>query len=563
MKFLLYTSIIIFFNSVQAKIIPFSIYHTNDLHSHFDGVKYSNLQKTGFIKRGGYDRLATVIDTVRTQKRINEEIVMGVDAGDFFAGTLFSALAPSVMSREFPEFEFFSLNQFDAVTLGNHEFDASNIGLEIMLEKAKKFSKSTSIVASNIFLKNKHSKLAPYIGNNSLIKTYVIKDFNSKAGNLRVAFLGILGFDACLVSKATRADVGFIGFDDNRLKSDSGALTDYLNSMIKELKEKNKVQVVVISMHGGGDEALNIAKKLNLVDIIIAGHTHEVQFSITNGIIISQTGSYGENLGLLELFYDTETQKVKLTNVNKKPFINIDDSFKSDLNWLSKIKNWRLEAFKISGNEKSNPEEIIFTPKVDFIRESKIQNSFGVLIGSALLSEINKHQAGADFYFTSMGLIRNSLYKGVPYTRADLFELLSIGFDKNLSPGVETITCYLTVKEVISLVTFLEIYSHVSNNFAPVFSDNLKFNVSKYGIPFFNRIKNLTLNGKKIEDYDRLIKIATNKYVIDNLGMVGSATYGLVKIDPKNEHGESIRTYPIYPKEYSLFIDYLKAYYTN
>ena len=162
-----------------------------------------------------------------------------------------------------------------------------------------------------------------------------------------------------------------------------------------------------------------------------------------------------------------------------------------------------------------------------------------------------------------MGLIRNSLYKGVPYSRADLFELLSIGFDKNLLPGVESITCYLTVKEVVRLVSFLEIYSHVSNNFAPVFSDNLSFDVSQYGIPFLNRIKNLKLNGKKIEDYDRLIKIATNKYVIDNLGMVGSATYGLVKIDPKNERGESIRIYPSYPKEYSMFIDYLKAHYPN
>ena len=312
-------------------------------------------------------------------------------------------------------------------------------------------------------------------------------------------------------------------------------------------------------MHGGGDEASNVAKKLKGVDVIIAGHTHEIQFSVTNGVIISQTGSYGENLGLLELQYDTETKKVILIDPHKKPFIQIDDSTPSQPKWMEKITNWRNEAFKLTGNDKDDPSEPIFTPEKDYLRESKIQNPFGVFISTALLGEINKHDANADFYFTLMGLVRNSLYKGVPYNRADLFELLSIGFDDNINPGTDTITFYLTAKEVSSLVNFLELYSHVSKNFAPVFSANLTFDISSYGVPFLNRIKKLSLNGKKVEEInDRLIKVATNKYVINNLGTVESATHGLVKIDPKNEKGQSIRTYPAYPKEYSMFIDYLK-----
>jgi len=544
--------------TVLAKDIPFSIYHTNDLHSHFDGVKHSSANSEGFIKRGGFDRLATAINNVRTDKKSKGEIVIGVDAGDFFAGTIFSALGPTDRSPSFPEYEFLSKQSFDVVTLGNHEFDATNLGLERMFDKASKLANGATFVASNLYLKNKDSKLASFIGNNSLIKSYVIKDFKSEQGSLRVAFLGVLGYDACLVSKATRGDVGFVGFKDEKSKSDPSALISLLNPMIKMLREKNQVQVVVISMHGGGEEVEDFAKKLKGVDVIIAGHTHEVQFSTTNGIIISQTGSYGENLGLLEMKFDTETKKVSLMNPNKKPFIQIDETIPSDTVWMERIDKWRNEASKLTGNNKDNPQDIIFTPKQDYVRESKVQNPFGVFVTSILLDEMNKHEASADFYFTSMSLIRGSLYKGVPYNRTDLFELLSIGFDKSLAPGVNTVTFYLTVKEVKTLVNFLEMYSHVSKNFAPAFSKNLSFGISKYGVPFVNRIKDLSLNGKKIDDYDRLIKVATNQYVIDNLSTVSASTYGLINVDPKNEKGESIRTYPQYPKEYVMFIDSLK-----
>ena len=226
--------------ALQAKSLPFSIYHTNDLHSHFDGVKYSSNYSEGFIKKGGFDRLATAIDNVRVDKTNKGEIVIGVDAGDFFAGTLFSALAPNNNSKSFPEYEFLSGNKFDVVTLGNHEFDASNIGLERMFSKAQALPNGATFIASNLYLKNKQSKLAAFVGNNSLIKSYIIKDFKSERGNLRVAFLGVLGFDACLVSKATRGDVGFVGFNDDKSKADSSALIDLLNPMIKELREKIK-----------------------------------------------------------------------------------------------------------------------------------------------------------------------------------------------------------------------------------------------------------------------------------------------------------------------------------
>ena len=105
----------------------------------------------------------------------------------------------------------------------------------------------------------------------------------------------------------------------------------------------------------------------------------------------------------------------------------------------------------------------------------------------------------------------------------------------------------------------MELYSHVSKNFAPIFSNNLSFDILPYGIPFLNRIKNLKLNGKAMQSNDQLIKVATNQYVIDNLSLVGAASYGLIKIVPKDNNGNPLKVFPEHEKEYQLLIDSFKS----
>ncbi len=542
--------------------IKFSIYHTNDLHSHFDGVKYSNKDFSGFIKKGGFDRLSSAILKVRNEKISNGEIILGIDAGDLFSGTIFSALGPSYL-KSFPEYEFLSKNFYDVMILGNHEFDPMNLGLEKMLSKVSLYQSSekmaTPIVASNIYLKKDTTSLSKYIGSNKLIKNYLIKEYISPKDQKKVkfAFLGILGPDGCRVSTSTREDVGLIGFIDEKHKTDLGALVDFINPLVKELRTKENVQIVVISMHGGGSEVKKLARKISGVDVIIAGHTHEEEFFIENGIIISQTGSYGEKLGLLELTYDEKLKKVFLVNPNKHPIIPIDEQTPPNPYWTKIINDWRKDSFKLMGDDKKNNDEIVFVPKEDHIISSVPFSPAGTFIASSLRDQLNFETTNdVDIYFTSTGLIRTSFYKGVPYTRPEIFELVSIGFDKNSVPGVDVVSFYLTPHEVKLVLNFLELYSFVSPSYSPVFSSNLTFDYTKWGIPFLNRITNIKLNGKNLSDENRLIKIATNKYITNNLGTISKATRGFVKIDPKDKFGKSTRDYPTHSKEYNLLTNY-------
>ena len=82
------------------------------------------------------------------------------------------------------------------------------------------------------------------------------------------------------------------------------------------------------------------------------------------------------------------------------------------------------------------------------------------------------------------------------------------------------VSFYLTPKEVKSVISFMEISRVISTSFSPAISPNFSFKIRKWGIPFINRIYDLKLNGTPFSDISRPIKIATNRYVVDNISTV-------------------------------------------
>lgn len=548
--------LITFSPAVKAQeLIPFTVFHSNDLHSHLDGVKVPS--GDSFEKRGGFARITTAISDIRKQKK--DEIVIGVDAGDFFSGTIFSAIALS-KEKDFPEYQFLVENKYDLLTLGNHEFDPMNDGLELILKKASENPNTIPLIASNLYV-NHDSPLRKFVGDNALIRPYMIKDFKSPKGSIKVGFLGVLGPDGCLVSRSTRGDVHFIGFDDQKSKEHLGDLADHLNKMIRDMRSRFKVDVVILSMHGGGKEAYDLAEKLKGLDILVAGHTHKQEFAIAHGVVVNQTGAYGENLGYLEFNFDTKSRKIALKNPKANHVITITDKIPENISWKKRIDSWRTKSFLLM-DEKTNPTEVVFTPKKSYIRSSAIPNPMGELVTSSIFTELNSTipatEDKIDIYLTSMGLVRTSFYKNTPYTRAEIFEAVAIGYDKTKHPGIEVVSFYLSPKEVKTVLSFMEIYRFISTSFSPAISPNVSFKIRKWGIPFINRIYDLKLNGTPLSDVNRPIKLATNRYVVDNIETVKKITRGWIDLSPKTKAGEPVVLYPVHPKEYQLLIKHFK-----
>ncbi len=115
-------------------------------------------------------------------------------------------------------------------------------------------------------------------------------------------------------------------------------------------------------------------------------------------------------------------------------------------------------------------------------------------------------------------------------------------------------------KDVKLVINFMEIYTYISTSFSPAISPNLSFKIRKWGIPFINRIHDIKLNGKALSDYDRPIKIATNKFVVMNIETVKKITRGFVDLVPKTKTGEPVKDYVVHPKEYLLMIEHFKKH---
>lgn len=107
------------------------ILFTHDMHSHLDSYKAEKDGKTAMI--GGFAKLKTMAE----EKRAACPATFLVDGGDFSMGTLYQ----TIFELEAPELTMMGQIGYDAVTLGNHEFDYRSQGLANMLHAAKNHEK--------------------------------------------------------------------------------------------------------------------------------------------------------------------------------------------------------------------------------------------------------------------------------------------------------------------------------------------------------------------------------------------------------------------------------------
>lgn len=223
-----------------------TIVHTNDFHSQFDP-----LQPPGEPSQGGAARLKTLIDGIRAEK--GEQNVLLVNAGDNFQGTMFyNAWKGSA--------EVMKLNhlRFDAITLGNHEFDLGPEELARALAGGRiTISGTEHETEAARFLtvaSNTDARGVPEL-NAQLVKRAVIH----KGGQR----YGIIG-----VTTETTKNVSSPG--------EHVHFTDYLASVQEQVAalQAQGVNKIILLSHSGSDEDMKRVPYMSGVDVIIAGHDH-------------------------------------------------------------------------------------------------------------------------------------------------------------------------------------------------------------------------------------------------------------------------------------------------
>ena len=520
-----------------------TIIHSNDLHSHFLGAP-PNIAYTPFITGddetiGGFARIATVIKTVK-QNRKNPVLVL--DAGDFMMGSLFHML-----SREHSfELKLLSMMGYDAVTLGNHEFDLKPDGLAQIITTAHRLKQIPPIVLSNAVFSQESSKddSLEKIFTRGMVKPYLMLE---KAG-LRIGIFGLMGKDASEVAPFASP----VTFDDPIATA---------QKIVKTLRETEKADVVICLSHSGLSENKKrsedeiLAREVDGIDIIISGHTHtKIKGALlVNDTIIVQAWEYGKQLGVIDIAYNDGH-----VFLNNYKLVDIDDKIKGDTEVFEQI-----EAFKDDVNRQVLAEEGLTFRKIiaetDFDLYLKTEESnLGNLIADSIQWYINKNDYNpADpatkvvVSIISNGVIRDPIVKGKTgqIGVCDVFRAipLGIGFDDAETMGYPLITIYVYPSE---LKKTLEVLTSVyplkgSDYFLQVSGVQFIYNPRRM---IFDRITEIRIgneeSGYQLLDYSEsnrnLLRIGADIYNATFLKVIGNFTWNVLDIVPKDRNGNPI-----------------------
>jgi 2',3'-cyclic-nucleotide 2'-phosphodiesterase (5'-nucleotidase family) len=100
--------------------------------------------------------------------------------------------------------------------------------------------------------------------------------------------------------------------------------TDPLEEINKEIDgNEGMYDICILLNHQGINEDLNISKRVHGVNIIIGGHSHTLMedASVVNGVIVHQSGCFGEYLGVLDVEIEDnvikgyKAQNIKLDDI--------------------------------------------------------------------------------------------------------------------------------------------------------------------------------------------------------------------------------------------------------
>lgn len=546
-------------NAFPENPIRLTIMHTNDFHSHLTGLgpdlMFTAKTGDGDPVLGHAARLMTVIRSIKAHRMRNQQATLLVDAGDSMFGTLFHMLGPSPDSSWTPEYRFFHEAGYDAIGLGNHDFDADEKGLATSLRKARNAGYNVPLVAGNLSLiPGKQSPLQSFIhsgGQNAEktgIQDYRIKLLPGGADQppVKIGILGLVGPDAAQLCATNRDNLEFVGYVDSKSKADPKAFHRLAQERVNELRQEIGCSLVVVLLHGGSPEDEELAKKVAGIDIIISGHTHAAYIKRVGSTIIAQAGHGGANLGVLDL--ELSGNGVRLLN-EKNPRVAINDTIPAEpdvLAWLTQASTEVNRLIEQSGftvdkqvcNITRNRPKALFP-----------DNKAQVYTASRILSAVNRRlDKPVDIFLATNGLVRSEYRmangKPTPYAFSDIFKFSSLGFAADGSPGAPVVIYSLSRTEVKILFEILHWLSEKSPVYGPVVSDNVSYKINPKGIPLASKISDLRLNGKSLLHWPKRIRIASNQYFALNLFKIRNFTKGILRITPRDDEGKALTTFP-------------------
>ncbi|MGH7769877.1 MAG: bifunctional metallophosphatase/5'-nucleotidase [Candidatus Binatia bacterium] len=355
-----------------------AILHTSEHHGALQPIEQGSF--AGF---GGVARRAALIQRIR--KEVKHVLV--VDSGDLVVGT-----AMSSVFRGAPDIAAMNLMGYDALGLGNHDFD---FGLEHLsnLKKQARFP----FLCTNLRPK----------------KTGLCQPFAVKSvGRLRVGLLGIVGRRSYpeMFSREAVRDIKF------------GEPIAAVRSALQQLS--GRVDLIVAITHQETEEDLALAKAVPEIGVIVGGHTAGFDGLIAGGgsapvqgridplppgPIFVKTHQQGRTLGRLDLVLDKKPRAAEARN------LPVEQALPEQPKLAALVQDYarRLDAAA---------SHVLGQALVDLTGESPVVRTRETNFGN-FLADLARSRLGTETALLNSGLIRNTIPAG-PVTLKQIMQAL-------------------------------------------------------------------------------------------------------------------------------------------
>ena len=375
--------------------------HTNDVHGRI--VEEKGRDKNTSVV--GDAKLATVIENERAKK---DQTTVVLDAGDAFQG-----LPISNSTKGEARAEILNKINYDAMAVGNHEFDFG-------LDEAKKYKE---------ILKFPLLSANTYVNGARLFEASTIIDKDKSVKGDEVVVIGVTTPETS--TKTHPKNVQGVTFKD--------PIPEVLN-VVKEIQAKAKAtgddyKTYVVLAHLGVDTTTPDAwRGSTLADelskspllkgkrvVVIDGHSHTVE-SKTYGdnVTYNQTGSYLNNIGKVTLKPNSLLGTPSLIKASETTNVTPNSEVKK---LVDEIKA-KYDAENAIVVVKNSPVELSGTRENVRVRETNLGN---VVADSLYEYGQTGFQNKTDIAVTNGGGLRETIAKDKPITKGSVIAVLPFG----------------------------------------------------------------------------------------------------------------------------------------
>ncbi|WP_029214760.1 bifunctional metallophosphatase/5'-nucleotidase [Kallotenue papyrolyticum] len=363
------------------------VLHTNDHHARIEPAM------VGDKPFGGVARRKTLIDRLRAEG--GNQLLL--DAGDVFQGTLYFN-----QYKGQADLFFYNAMGYDAMAIGNHEFDAGQQPLADFIAGA-----TFPVLSANISV----AATSPLAGK---IRPWVIKE----VGGERIGIFGLTTEETAILSNPGPG-VTFT------------SPVEAARRAVAELQGQGINKIIALT-HVGLPVDQSLARQVAGIDLIVGGHSHtpldgqpgavgpypllEKAPDGTNVVIVTDW-EWGKWLGDIRVGFDAEG---RVTNWQGQP-IPVDESIPPDPAFEAKVREYAVPLEQLKATPVGEAAVPLNGNRADV--RSK-ETNLGNLIADAMLDKTRPD--GGQVAIMNGGGIRASIDAG-PVTLGEVLEVLPFG----------------------------------------------------------------------------------------------------------------------------------------